>query len=84
MKTSPGLLRDLQEKPQAKVAVIVHVDGDPAQYATAIGQLGLSIVRTFRLTNTIAIQGLAGDVLSLIDRWWVTKVEPDQTITTMA
>lgn len=83
MKVGPDLLRVLQAQSQADVAVIVHVDGDPAQYATAIGQLGLSVVRTFRLTHTIAARGLARDVLALLDQPWVIRVEPDQTITTM-
>lgn len=84
MKASPDLLRVLQEQSQAEIAVIVHVDGDPAQYVKAVGQLGLSVARTFRLTHTIAARGLARDVLALLDQPWVTKVEPDQTITTMA
>ena len=83
MKVSPNLLRVLQEQSQSEVAVIVHIDGDPAQYVTSLGQLGLSVVRTFRLTHTVAARGLARDVLSLLDQSWVTRVEPDQTITTM-
>ena len=83
MKTSPDLLRVLQEQLQAEAAVIVHVDGDPAQYVAAVEQLGLSVKRTFRLTRTIAVRGLAQDVLSLLEQSWVTKVELDQTITTM-
>jgi hypothetical protein len=83
MKVSPDLLRVLQEQSQSQVAVIVHVDGDPAQYVTSLGELGLSVARAFRLTRTIAARGLARDVLSLLDQSWVTKVELDQTITTM-
>ena len=83
MKVSPDLLRVLQTQSQAEIAVIIHVDGDPAQYATTIGQLGLSVARTFRLTRTVAAQGLARDVLALLDQPWVIRVEPDQTITTM-
>jgi hypothetical protein len=83
MKASPDLLRVLQGQLQAKVAVIVHVDGDSAQYATMLEQLGMSVVRIFRLTNTVAVRGLAQDVVSLLDQSWVSKVEPDQTMTTM-
>ncbi len=83
MKASPDLLRVWREQSQAKAAVIVHVDGDPTQYVTAIEQLGVSVVRTFRLTNTIAARGLARDVLSLLDQPWVIRIEADQTITTM-
>ena len=83
MKASPDLLGVLHGPSQAEVAVIVHVDGDPTQYVTAIGQLGLSVARAFRLTQTIAARGVARDVLSLLEQPWVTKVEPDQIITTM-
>jgi hypothetical protein len=83
MKASSDLLRALREQLQAQVAVIVHVDGDPTQYGAALEQLGMSVVRTFRLTNTVATRGLARDVLALLDQPWVTRVELDQTITTM-
>jgi hypothetical protein len=83
MKASSNLVHTLREQMQAQVAVIVHVDGDPAQYVSALEQLGVSVVRTFRLTNTVAARGLARDVLALLDQPWITKVEPDQTITTM-
>jgi len=83
MKASSELLRTLREQSQAQVAVIVHVDGDPAQYGAALEQLGMSVIRTFRLTNTVAARGLARDVLALLDQPWITRVELDQTITTM-
>ena len=83
MKANPDLLRVLQKQSQAEVAVIVHVDGDPTQYVSSIGQFGLAVARAFRLTHTIAARGLAQDVLSLLEQPWVTKVELDQTITTM-
>ena len=83
MKVSSDLVQALREQLQAQVAVIVHVDGDPTQYGTALEQLGMSVVRTFRLTNTVAARGLARDVLALFDQPWVTRVELDQTITTM-
>ena len=83
MKISPDLLRVLQGQSQAEIAVIVHVDGDATQYVSPIGQFGLSVARAFRLTHTIAARGLAQDVYSLLEQPWVTKVELDQTITTM-
>ena len=84
MKASPDLIRQWQQVPQAQVCVIVHVQGDPRQYVGAIGRLGLSVIRAFRLTNTIAAHGLACCALDLLNESWVRKVEPDQTITTMA
>ncbi len=83
MKVSPDLIQVWQADPQAQVAVIVHVEGDPAQYVEAVKEHGISVVRTFRLTNTVAGRGPAGRVLELLQAPWVTKVEPDRRITTM-
>jgi hypothetical protein len=83
MQVSPDLLQALQEQPQAEIAVIVHLDGDPAEYVPAIEQLGMSVTRTFRLTNTAAARGLARNVLSLLDQPWVVRIEADQTMRTM-
>jgi hypothetical protein len=83
VKAGPDLVQAWQENPQAQVAVIVHIEGDPGAYVAAIEQRGLSVVRTFRLTHTIAARGSARGVLDLLDQPWVTKVELDQKITTM-
>jgi hypothetical protein len=83
MQVSPDLLQVLQEQPQAEIAVIVHFDGDPKEYAPEIERLGMSVTRTFRLTHTAAARGLARDVLSLLDQPWVVRIEADQTMRTM-
>ena len=82
MKMDPELEQTLKREPQANVAVIVHVQGDSAHYAGSIESLGLSVVRTFRLTNTLAVRGAAFCVLQLADRPWVIKIESDRQITT--
>jgi len=83
MKASAESLRVWRQDPQAQVSVIVHVDGATDQYVETLGGLGMSVVRAFRLTNTIAAKGLARCVLDLLEKPWVEKVEPDQKITTM-
>ena len=82
MKVDPELEQTWQNAPQADVAVIVHVQGEPAQYTTAIEALDLSVARVFRLTNTLAVCGPAFRVLQLVDRPWVYKIESDRKITT--
>jgi hypothetical protein len=82
MKVDPELGQILKRAPQANVAVIVHVQEDPTLYVGPVESLGLSVVRTFRLTNTLAVRGVASHVLQLADRPWVTKIERDQKITT--
>jgi hypothetical protein len=82
MKVDPELEQALKDEPQANVAVIVHVQGDPAQYAGSVESLGLSVTRLFRLTNTLAVRGSALLVSRLADRPWVVKIESDRRITT--
>jgi hypothetical protein len=82
MKVDPELEQTLDRAPQADVAVIVHVQGDPAQYTGSIESLGLSVSRVFRLTNTLAVRGESTCVLQLADHPWVIKIESDQEITT--
>lgn len=81
MKASPELVQAWQSDPQAQVAVIVHVAGDARQYVEAVNELGMSGVRAFRLTNTIAARGPARCVLDLLAQPWVERIEPDQKIT---
>jgi hypothetical protein len=82
MKVDQELDQTLKGDPQADVAVIVHVQGDPVQYTSAIEGLELSVSRAFRLTNTLAVHGRAVRVLQLVDQPWVNKIESDRRITT--
>jgi hypothetical protein len=82
MKVDSELEQALTRTPHAQVSVIVHVEGDPAQYTSAIEAYDLSVVRAFRLTNTLAVRGPASRLLQLVDEPWVSKIESDRTITT--
>ncbi len=81
MKADPALIQEWQRDPDAHVAVIIHVRGNPRQRVEAVRESGLKVSRTFRLTNTIAASGPASGVLALLDLPWVDRVEPDRTIT---
>jgi hypothetical protein len=83
VKADADLIEAWEANPQVEVAVIVHVDGSPEQYRTALIDLGMQVDRVFRLTNTISARGPASSVLGLLQVSWVQKVELDQTITTM-
>ena len=82
MKVDPELEQTLKRAPQENVAVVVHVQGDPAQHVGSIESLGLSVSRVFRLTNTLAVRGAASGVSQLATQVWVIKIESDQQITT--
>lgn len=83
MKARPEWIEQWQAAPQETIAVIVHVDGDPKEYASHLQSEGLSVTRTFRLTQTIAANGPAQHFLDLLHLPWIVKIEPDQAITTM-
>jgi hypothetical protein len=83
MKVDSELEQTLTRAPNAQVSVIVHVEGNPVEYTSAIEAHDLSVVRAFRLTNTLAVRGLAFRVLQLADEPWVSKIESDRRITTL-
>jgi hypothetical protein len=83
-KADPKLIQTWNEAPHSTVPVIVHVRGDPGNYTELMGELGLTVVRAFRLTHTIAARGEALRVLNLLAETWVERIEADRTITTMA
>ena len=83
MKAATDLLRSWKDHPEAQLSVIVHVSGAPAQYVDALAAHGVSVVRVFRLTSTVAARGPAHRVLDLLEEPWVDKIEPDRQITTM-
>ena len=82
MKVDFELEQALSRTPHAQVSVIVHVEGDPVQYTSAIEAYGLSVVRAFRLTNTLAVRGPVSRLSQLVDEPWVSKIESDRRITT--
>lgn len=81
MKVNTDLVEAWRERPCDEVAVIIHVEGSADQHLGAIEAHGISVVRAFRLTNTVAAKGAAGSVLNLLDEPWVQMVELDQQIT---
>ena len=83
MKASAALVQAWQADPQTQVSVIVHTEGFAEQYGETMADLGMTVGRVFRLTNTIAARGLAFQILDLLEQPWVRKIELDQQITTM-
>ena len=83
MKANPEWIEQWQKAPQARVSVIIHTENDPRQYVETAQEKGLAITHAFRLTRTLAANGPAQIVLDLLHASWVTKIEPDQKITTM-
>jgi hypothetical protein len=82
LKANEDLIEAWRDRPNKEIAVIIHVDGPADQHVDVVEAHGISVVRAFRLTNTIAARGAAGQVLRLLDEPWVQMVEMDQTVTT--
>ncbi len=66
--------------PRKWVDLIIHVSGDVSERAGALEQRGCKVTRTFRLTRTLGIRCTGRMALELLDKPWVTRVEPDSPV----
>ena len=80
MKANGDLVEVWRDCPNKEVAVIIHLEGSADQHVSAVEARGMSVVRTFRLTNTMAAKGAAGRVLDLLDEPWVRRIELDREV----
>lgn len=78
MATVARAVRDAwAENPRKWVDLIVHVTGDVNERVAALGERGCKVTRTFRLTRTVGVHCTGRMALELLDKPWVTKIEPD-------
>ncbi len=66
--------------PRKWVDVIVHVSGDIGERVAELEQRGCRVTRTFRLTRTVGLHCTGRMALELLDKPWVTRVEPDRPV----
>ena len=66
--------------PRRWVDLIVHVSGDMAERVTELEARGCRVTRTFRLTRTVGVHCTGRMALELLEKPWVTKVEPDRPV----
>jgi len=71
------------ENPRKWVNLIVHVSGDVNERTGALADRGCKITRTFRLTRAIGLRCTGKMALELLDKPWITKVEPDRPVRAM-
>lgn len=82
----PDFLLEIATAAEIPIQSVVSVSRQrgstaPKQYIQAMQALELTVERTFRLTQTMAVRGPAQHILELLESEWVTKIEPDQPIT---
>lgn len=68
------------ENPRKWVNLIVHVSGDVNERMNALSERGCKITRTFRLTRALGVRCTGKMALELLNKPWVTKIEPDQPV----
>ncbi len=78
------LARKWRANPGDRVSAIVHTTGEIEEVATLLEQQGMRVTRRYRLLPAVAVTGAAGDILALAGEEWVTKVEEDRQVHTMA
>lgn len=84
LKADADLIATWQADPDSSVAVIIHVGGAAEAHRDKVSAAGLVVDRVFRLTNTVSAHGRSREVLALLEKPWVERVELDRTVTTMS
>lgn len=68
------------ENPRKWVDLIVHVSGDVSDRVSTLTDRGCKVTRTFRLTRALGVRCTGRMALELLDKPWVTKIEPDRPV----
>ena len=73
----------LEQNPQARIRLIVRVKGDLDQAAETMRAQGWKVRRKMALIAGLAVEGPAGDALTLANEAWVRSIEEDRAVHTM-
>ncbi len=79
-KIAPELLRRWQAAPGQEVQAILRVTEVTDQVVAAVERAGLQIRQRTQLVPTLAVQGPAQGVLSLLSEPWLVSVEEDRPV----
>ena len=79
-KIEKALRKRLRTRPQKTVRLIVRVRGDTSRAATRLSELGVTVLRSFRLIRAVAIRCSADQALSLLKEPWVQAIEEDRQV----
>lgn len=79
-KIEGAFRRKLQERPQQTVRLIVRVKGDLKPATARLAELDATVLRSFQLTNAVAVSSSAQTALDLINEPWVQTIEEDRQV----
>ena len=69
-----------RERPDQMVGLILRVEGDVLERATALEERGVQVRRRLKLTNSISVRCSAREALGLLRLGWIKRVEPDRPV----
>jgi hypothetical protein len=73
----------LEQDPQARIRLIVRVEGDLDQAGDLLRAQGWQVGRKMTLISGWAVEGSASQVLALAHESWVQSIEEDRVVHTM-
>jgi rRNA processing protein Krr1/Pno1 len=79
-KIERALRARLQERQQGTVRLIIRVTGDMAQATARLAERQVTVLRSFRLINAVAVSCSAETALALLQEPWVQAVEEDRQV----
>ncbi|HBY94001.1 MAG TPA: hypothetical protein DEP84_08565 [Chloroflexi bacterium] len=73
----------IEAAPDQTFRAIVRTVDAPSAYVDQAEQAGLTVHRTYKLLQCMAVSGQGEALLRLAEAPWVQSIEPDKTVTTM-
>ncbi len=83
IKIDAKLEQQLRTRPNQTVDLIVRTQGDAAPHLEWLDLAGLRVKQQFKLSPGVALSGLGGDALKLLDQDWVKTIELDRPVRAM-
>ena len=66
-----------QQCPDARVRLIVRVEGDLRERQAQLSTLGAVVTHTFRLTGALSLECTGAQALVIAAQPWVRRISPD-------
>ncbi len=79
-KIEAAFRKRIEECPDQTVRLLVHVTGDMSQAKTRLTELGATVLRSFTLTDTVAVTCLGSTAAALLQEPWVQAIEEDRQV----
>lgn len=79
-KIEAAFHKRLKECPDQTVRLLVRVTGDMSHATTRLTELGAIVLRSFTLTDTVAVACSGSTAAALLQEPWVQAIEEDRQV----